>query len=481
METTPINNTSTFKSAADGLPSPPAQKPLPLGVQPITKDQTKYCAAIMRNLKKHRDASPFLNPVDYIKLNIPDYPQIVKRPMDLLLVDQKLNGCEYAAVDEFIADVRLVFNNCFKYNGPEAMISVLCQNVESAFEKGLRQMPPGSDALSPPLSQHSSPHEEQPDYYDRPKREIHMPSKDYPETFTVASPKGMKYCLQTVKELKKQKYRHLSFPFLYPVDPVALNIPDYPTIVQHPMDLHTIEQKLNKNDYQSPDEFAADVHLMFDNCYLYNPPQLPIHTMAKQFQAVFEEKWDQRPPIEPVARTPLPNSPPHKKKNKPQKRPDKEQDKIAELERHIATISQQIQSIKSTQPVKKKRAAPRSLPNKKESPKKKKRMTKYREMSSDEEEEKTLFTFQQKKQLSETISQLPEDRLAHIAQIIQASMPHLGNDEEEIELDIDSLDLTTLTQLHNYVYYESTDPPKKQNGLKTTPQGKSSPPFLSFL
>lgn len=96
----------------------------------------------MRNLKKHRDATPFLQPVDYINLNIPDYPKIIHHPMDLTTVDKKLNSGQYSSVDQWICDVRLVFNNCFKFNGPEATISMLCQNVESAFEKSLRQMPP---------------------------------------------------------------------------------------------------------------------------------------------------------------------------------------------------------------------------------------------------------------------------------------------------------------------------------------------------
>ncbi|OAC99835.1 hypothetical protein MUCCIDRAFT_147175, partial [Mucor lusitanicus CBS 277.49] len=107
-------------------------------------EQQKYCTAIIRNLKRHRDAAPFLKPVDYIKLNVPDYPTIITQPMDLELVEKKLGGSEYTTVDDFISDVRLIFHNCFKYNGPEAMISVLCQNVESAFEKSLRQMPPSS-------------------------------------------------------------------------------------------------------------------------------------------------------------------------------------------------------------------------------------------------------------------------------------------------------------------------------------------------
>lgn len=99
----------------------------------------------MRNLKKHRDAAPFLQPVDYLKLNIPDYPKIIKHPMDLSTIDKKLNSGQYENVEQWIYDVRLVFNNCFKFNGPEATISMLCQNVESAFEKSLRQMPPNKN------------------------------------------------------------------------------------------------------------------------------------------------------------------------------------------------------------------------------------------------------------------------------------------------------------------------------------------------
>jgi bromodomain-containing factor 1 len=114
----------------------------------MTRDQIKYCGAIMRNLKKHRDAAPFLHPVDYIKLNVPDYPKVIKYPMDLTTVDKKLNTGEYDSVEEFINDIRLVFNNCYKFNGPEAMISMLCQNVESAFEKSLRQMPPSREVIA---------------------------------------------------------------------------------------------------------------------------------------------------------------------------------------------------------------------------------------------------------------------------------------------------------------------------------------------
>lgn len=298
----------------------------------------------MRNLKKHRDAAPFLHPVDYMKLNVPDYPKIIKHPMDLTTVDGKLNSGEYENVEEFINDIRLVFNNCFKFNGPEAMISMLCQNVESAFEKSLRQMPPSKGAppmprsLSPSLfeddddhlpsasdkvkkrkinnskssntpfaSSPSSPQRRSFSTEDaRPKREIHPPpSKDYPEPMTKRrNPRKndlqMKFCLQTLKELKKSKYRDINYPFLQPVDVVALNIPDYVNIVKHPMDLATIERKLTEGDYEEPEQFEADIRLMFNNCYLYNPPTLPVHKMGRDLEKAFDEKWAQKPD------TPLP-------------------------------------------------------------------------------------------------------------------------------------------------------------------------------
>ena len=43
-----------------------------------------------------------------------------------------------------------------------------------------------------------------------------------------------------------------STPFLHPVDPIALGIPDYLQIITQPMDLSTIENKLKNNDYSTP-------------------------------------------------------------------------------------------------------------------------------------------------------------------------------------------------------------------------------------
>jgi len=81
-----------------------------------------------------------------------------------------------------------------------------------------------------------------------------------------------------------------SFPFLKPVDPVLLNIPDYFTVIKHPMDLSTIMKKIKENKYKGINEYISDVELMFNNCFIYNPPSNPVHAAGKALRDYFIEQ-----------------------------------------------------------------------------------------------------------------------------------------------------------------------------------------------
>ncbi|CAM9160177.1 unnamed protein product, partial [Ectocarpus fasciculatus] len=80
--------------------------------------------------------------------------------------------------------------------------------------------------------------------------------------------------------MKRIMSKPLAYPFLLPVDHVALRIPDYPKIVKEPMDLGTIKGKLKAKLYPTLFEFAEDMRLTFNNSILYNPDTHPIHTAA---------------------------------------------------------------------------------------------------------------------------------------------------------------------------------------------------------
>jgi hypothetical protein len=74
-----------------------------------------------------------------------------------------------------------------------------------------------------------------------------------------------------------------------PVDPIALQIPDYFTIVTEPMDLGSVKKKLRRGRYNNTHEFAEDVRLTFKNAQLYNGRAHPVSAAAANLRDAFEE------------------------------------------------------------------------------------------------------------------------------------------------------------------------------------------------
>lgn len=47
------------------------------------------------------------------------------------------------------------------------------------------------------------------------------------------------------------------------------------------------QKKMDQREYGNAKEFAADVRLMFSNCYKYNPPLNEVVHMARKLQVQF--------------------------------------------------------------------------------------------------------------------------------------------------------------------------------------------------
>ena len=128
---------------------PPAKRlktePSPLSYdtsKKIPANQQKFLTALLRQVKKGKDATPFREPVDPIKLNIPRYFDIVTRPMDISTIEKKLMTGAYPVVQAVVDDFNLMIDNCVKFNGLENPVTKMGQNIQATFEKGMKTLPP---------------------------------------------------------------------------------------------------------------------------------------------------------------------------------------------------------------------------------------------------------------------------------------------------------------------------------------------------
>lgn len=105
---------------------------------------------VVKHLWKHQFAWPFTEPVDTIKLKLPDYHKIIKRSMDLGTIKKRLENCWYYSADECIRDFSRMFTNCYTYNKPGEDVVLMAQTLEKLFVTKCKDMPPEEVELSMP-------------------------------------------------------------------------------------------------------------------------------------------------------------------------------------------------------------------------------------------------------------------------------------------------------------------------------------------
>lgn len=467
---------------------------------PLTSSQAKFLLGVVRRLRRTKDARPFSMPVDAVKLNIPTYYQIVTRPMDLRTMERKLNSDEYTSSREFLEDFNLILSNCVAFNGREHPVTDLSRSMKTSFENHMKEFPTsdapepeksrtskkkgasGPSKIVPPRALKPPPPEPkatqtkreikrpppppaitapsptfglQPSGIpqirrdsttnDRPKREIHPPApKDLPYSDVKPRRKKaaseLKFCDTVLKELYKKQYHEFAFPFYQPVDPVALNIPDYFKIIKKPMDLSTIQAKLKTNQYDGAHDFESDIRLMFSNCYKFNPSDQHVHKCGKSLEHIFNQKWAEKSSYtreNPGSRSPTSPSPPAEDDDEEMSEDggeDQEQN-IRMLEQQLEKMKDQISQMKKGQ---KKKTPPVPSNSKKTKgghqrkgsiatsaltqppPSKSKKKGK-------KEKDIPYITMEQKTELSERINFLPSGKMAYALKMIKENMPDLGN------------------------------------------------------
>ncbi|XP_015222415.1 bromodomain-containing protein 3 isoform X3 [Lepisosteus oculatus] len=408
--------TSAIQAPQPGVNPPPPEVTNPNKPGRKTNQLQYMQNVVVKTLWKHQFAWPFYQPVDAIKLSLPDYHKIIKNPMDMGTIKKRLENNYYWSASECMQDFNTMFTNCYIYNKPTDDIVLMAQALEKIFLQKVAQMPQeevellppapkgkgrkpagapstGSQqvaavsSVSPPPSFPSTPpavsqtpviaatpvptitpnvtpvqaappaapmmpvgppaqpvvkkkgvkrkadtttpttsaitasRSESPTPLLEPKqakvvsrrestgRPIKPPKKDLEdgEVPQHAGKKGklnehLKYCDSILKEMLSKKHAAYAWPFYKPVDAEALELHDYHEIIKHPMDLSTVKKKMDSREYQDAQGFAADIRLMFSNCYKYNPPDHEVVAMARKLQDVFEMRFAKMPdePAEPA-------------------------------------------------------------------------------------------------------------------------------------------------------------------------------------
>ena len=100
----------------------------------------KQAKKLINILWKVKGAYLFHKPVDPDELGIPDYPKIIKNPMDFSTIKKKLSNNLYTYFKQFNDDIKLTFDNCFLYNGANSSVGLSCTFVKTEYQKLFDQM-----------------------------------------------------------------------------------------------------------------------------------------------------------------------------------------------------------------------------------------------------------------------------------------------------------------------------------------------------
>ena len=110
----------------------------------ITDEDIKKLEKIFDIMKKDRQSYEFLAPVDYVGLNILDYPKIIIHPMDLGTLKTNLLNGEYKIFQDFMSDLNLIWKNCRTYNLPGSEIVKMANHcdkrMKSLIDKQFKNM-----------------------------------------------------------------------------------------------------------------------------------------------------------------------------------------------------------------------------------------------------------------------------------------------------------------------------------------------------
>ncbi|KAK5688697.1 transcription initiation at TATA-containing promoter protein [Elasticomyces elasticus] len=139
-----IRTAPTQQSAS--LPTQPTSM---LSEPPSTMLAATKVALVLtiRSLKRSPHARFFLCPVDIVELRIPEYPTIIKTPMDLSTMERNLTAGHYVRIQQFVDDFLLMVDNAREFNGRHHPVDMAGGMLQVGFECMMKEVPGAEDVV----------------------------------------------------------------------------------------------------------------------------------------------------------------------------------------------------------------------------------------------------------------------------------------------------------------------------------------------
>uniref|UniRef100_A0A8C2L6N7 Protein polybromo-1 n=1 Tax=Cyprinus carpio TaxID=7962 RepID=A0A8C2L6N7_CYPCA len=251
------------------------------------------------------------------KLHYPDYYAVIKEPIDLRTVAQKIQAGHYKSISAMAKDVDLLTKNAKTYNEPGSQVfkdanaikkvfALRRTEIEQAeptksslriryfffssstgcFEDASFSLSAQGDRLSAITMALQAGSESDEDSiltgtvrYDTGESEADC-------GLSASDPIFLLY--QSVRGARSVQGLLLAEPFLQL--PARREYPDYYHQIKNPISLQQIRDKMKNGDYEGIEQMEADLTLMFENAKRYNMPNSTIYKRAQRLQQIMQKR-----------------------------------------------------------------------------------------------------------------------------------------------------------------------------------------------
>ena len=231
----------------------------------LTLGDKKWAEVCLSQIRAHPAADIFLFPVPK---TVPKYYDIIKNPMDLKTMAEKLQSNKYKDKNQFLQDLDLIVKNCKTYNKPGSPIYKICLEFAEYIKEFTNPSEVGKDTGSGSNERGNGDKKVTTPGGKKRKRLL---GGDYA------------WCLMAIETLKMHA---LALPFY---EPVSRSIPNYHKIIKRPMDFTTMTRKFERGNYDSKEACVKEIRQIFANCKLFNSEGTQLYKDAVAMERVLEQ------------------------------------------------------------------------------------------------------------------------------------------------------------------------------------------------